>query len=246
MMNKPQNNQQSRDAYYQQQQQIYPTQKQQEEQAIIQYYIYQDFQNIMNLLFSFKQIKEYFADEPNHKAITLSYKKLIIQLNISNSIHFDLERTYQNEFAFIQDAKGKVKTMLEKLDYVIGKEHQNLIQNYRVNSLSQSVKINQLPLQQTQDFTFNENLLNQLIPQVEQIDQQIQSVKQAKYYNVPNENDIRQRADYFQALTLDRLQKSYPKNTKHFQHDSRGPQTMQQNGGNQFQNYQDIAKNPNR
>ncbi|CAK81352.1 unnamed protein product (macronuclear) [Paramecium tetraurelia] len=196
----------------------------------------------MNLLYSLKIIQDCFPTQPDHPAIIMGKKKLTLQLNISNSIHFDLERTHMNQQALqcIQKERNNVIGMFRTFEKELHPEQQWFLRMYKENNLSQSVNIKQLPFAQTQEFTFNENLLNQLIPQVEQIDQQIQNVKQAKYYHVPSEQEIKKNAEQFQAMTLTKVLLSYPKNSNSLPPNSRGSQ-MQPNGGNTFQSCQNIA-----
>ncbi|CAD8198208.1 unnamed protein product [Paramecium pentaurelia] len=234
--------------YYQsrgpvQQQQIYEQQSFKEEQALIQYYVYQDLQNFINLLYSMKAIQQYFANEPNHPAITLSINKVILQLNISNSIHYDLDKEHkgiQAQHCIIEE-RYKVQNMLKSFYNEFGQGQQQLINNYIQNSLQQKVSIKQLALQQTQDFVFNQNLLNQLIPQVEVIEQQIQHIKQAKYYRIPDQQEIKNKAIDFQNQTKYKLQNIYPKTTQFNPTDVRVTQNMQQNGGSLIQNYNNIG-----
>ncbi|CAD8124543.1 unnamed protein product [Paramecium sonneborni] len=193
---------------------------QQEHKSLIQYYIYQDFQNLVNLLYSMMAIKNYFVKQTDHPMIPIGRNKVILQLNLSNSIHYDLQRTYQSEKAkeFIYEERGKVKRMIGGLNQELGIELQQFINDYQKNSLNKEVGVFQIPSnmqqQRSQGQNFNQNnldkFLDQFLNQLEVIDKQVSKIQTTKYYMVPNIDEIRKKALGFYILTLTQLQKNFP------------------------------------
>ncbi|CAD8118857.1 unnamed protein product [Paramecium primaurelia] len=99
--------------YSNQQTQMY-RQKQQQEKALIEYYVYEDIQNLINLLYSRKAIHEYFQNDPNNPIVILSNNKVILQLNLSSGIHKDWHYQYQIIMNYLINYKMK-KPLHQKL-----------------------------------------------------------------------------------------------------------------------------------
>ncbi|CAD8109095.1 unnamed protein product [Paramecium primaurelia] len=210
--------------FMQSQNQEYEIQKQKqnndEEQVLIQYYVYQDFQNLINLLYSYQAVKNYFIDQPYHSAIILSRNKIILQLNISNSIHYDLQQTNKNTSGqdTLEKEKKNVKNILYNMKNDLNmkdldNECLGYLNIYTQNSLAEYVQIKQIPLEQSNiNYNFNQNVLDKVLPQISFLDEQIKQLRQRKQYHIPSESQIKQKAKEYQKITYNKLLINYPRN----------------------------------
>ncbi|CAD8124546.1 unnamed protein product [Paramecium sonneborni] len=184
-----------------------------EQQILIQYYVYQDFQNLINLLYSLEAVKNYFQNQPNHPLITLSRNKIILQLNISNTIHYDqyVSHKSSSNIKTLNDQKENVQKMIKNIKLDLDFECQNYLDSYQENSLKQIVTINQIQQQKSfQNYNFNQNILQSIIPQISIVDQRIQLLRQSKQSYIPSESEVKQKAKEYQQLTLNKLSINYP------------------------------------
>ncbi|CAD8178957.1 unnamed protein product [Paramecium pentaurelia] len=130
----------------------------------IQYYVYEDLQNFVNLLYSLIAVKEYFKENPSHPMIFICRNKIILQLNISNSIHTDLinyallnnnQIKYQFDLIIIQKyievsfikRKKNAKKIINQFKLLLGDEYQLHVDNYISNSLNDELSMKLLSIE---------------------------------------------------------------------------------------------------
>ncbi|CAD8116586.1 unnamed protein product [Paramecium primaurelia] len=175
------NHQQNVNYHYQQQQQQQKQFNQQEEQALILFYIYEDFQNFLNLLYQFIIVKEQFKTDPQNILVSICENKLITQMNLSNSIHYDLSKNQKNSdlISFLKKNKNDIKKNIRSVcPTKCDKEIDKYIQYYENICLSENVQIYNMELIPTQlKVNFNEEVLQKIFPQI-----------QAKYNNSTKED----------------------------------------------------------
>ncbi|CAK83658.1 unnamed protein product, partial (macronuclear) [Paramecium tetraurelia] len=194
-----------------QQQTFKDSQIQAQAQAEIQYYIYQDLQNIINLIQSRKAVLEHFKNDPNHGMITQSNNKLILQLNLSNAIHSEQQQIYKEQpqlIEFLQKERNKAYEILEKIidnnDQLLNSNQNNdyfipyYLQKYKLRYAKQEFKLeDQFPLQDTNQVAkFDEGVLQNMISSISNVDNQIQQIRMNKSYRVPDPNEIQLKAKY--------------------------------------------------
>ncbi|CAD8091231.1 unnamed protein product [Paramecium primaurelia] len=205
--------------------QIYKQQQQQEE-ALIEYYVYQDLQNLINLLYSRKAIHEYFQDDPTNPLVILSNNKVILQLNLSSGIHTDLQYQYKNELK--NKLKNEKSIALQTLKYVAQElmnqggtqnQHQDptkdylnqFIQNYEDDKLH----LNQFQLQSTNYVPqFNEQVLSKIISSIQVVDHQTNQVRQNGSYQKPTQQQLLDRAYVYFHMTKQKLNQINPQNNQ--------------------------------
>ncbi|CAD8108046.1 unnamed protein product [Paramecium primaurelia] len=114
----------------------------------IQYYVYEDLQNFVNLLYSLIAVKEHFKENPSHPMIVICRNKIILQLNISNSIHTDLINQYKNTLKqILQKEKQNAKKIINQFKLLLGDEYQLHIDNYISNSLNDELSMKSLSIE---------------------------------------------------------------------------------------------------
>ncbi|CAD8062915.1 unnamed protein product [Paramecium primaurelia] len=212
------------DKQYQQCQTQNYRQSEKQEQAQIQYYIYEDLQNIINLIYQRNAILEYFRDDPGHDMVILSNNKLILQLNLSSSIHFDQTQYYKKQqpqlFQFLKDERQKAYKILEKLfddndqtknyknDHLNkNKEIKDYLKKYKQFYENQDFILNQFKQQPTNLVPkFNEGVLSKIISSIQTVDSQVDQIRNTQYYKTPNQQEIESKAIQYQENTKMKLQ----------------------------------------
>ncbi|CAK73912.1 unnamed protein product (macronuclear) [Paramecium tetraurelia] len=199
-----QNNQQNTHYHYEQlQQQQQPNLE--EEQAIIQYYVYEDFQNFLNLLYSFQAVKEFFKKNPEHILIKISENKLLTQMNLSNSIHYDLQMTskHPKQIECLQKNKKALKSQIRE---VCPQEFEKEIKFYEEYCLNEKVSIKRLELKATQlKANFNEGVLQQILPQIQTVENKVNYIRKNKKYQIPSIQDMKKIAEQYKDQTNQKL-----------------------------------------
>ncbi|CAD8194905.1 unnamed protein product [Paramecium pentaurelia] len=210
-------------------------QSQQQEQALIQYYIYQDLQNLINLIQSRKAVLDYFQNDLNHPMVTSSNNKILLQLNLSNGIHFDQQKQYSKDKTltdFLKEQRKKayeiLKQVIDNKDNLINKGdslYQSL-QTYKSKYQNSQFGLNEeYQLQPTQqDNKFDQNVLSKIISSIQTVDFDINQIQ--GYFPVPSQKEILQKANDYQNKAKQKLIENFPKNGK----------TKSQNGKTEFQN----------
>ncbi|CAD8182501.1 unnamed protein product [Paramecium octaurelia] len=194
-------------------------------QTEIQYYIYQDLQNTINLMYARKAVLEYFKNNPTHEMITQSNNKLILQLNLSNTIHFDQQQQYKEQpqlLKFLKEERSKAYKILEKMidnnGLFLNRNQSNddvvpkYFKEYKQRYAKQEFKMNdQIPLQQTnQVTTFDEGVLSNIISSIQNTDNQIDQIRRNKSYKVPDPNEILQKANDYYKKAQGQLKNNFP------------------------------------
>ncbi|CAD8060829.1 unnamed protein product [Paramecium primaurelia] len=183
-----------------------------QDQAQIQYYIFEDFQNLINLLYSLQTVSEYFKNDPNNEIVTLCRNKVISQLNISNLIHYDIQQNYKDPKyqQLIKREKQKVKEIISQLPYPI--QNSKYLNLYYQNSLSDQIKCKQQQLEKINIApNFNQQVVSQIFSSMQLIDRNLGQIKQQNYYPIPTKNDILAKAEQYEILTQSKLESNFPK-----------------------------------
>ncbi|CAD8101198.1 unnamed protein product [Paramecium primaurelia] len=184
-------------------------QTQVQNQILIQFYVYQDLQNFVNLLYSLKEVNDFFKEQKNHAMVKLCRNKVILQMNLSNCIHYDL--TQQNgSSGILLDEKKNAASLLKQLEPEL-EEFQLYIQWYQTNCLNKNVNLKQQHLEDIQIVAnFNQNVLSQIIPAINSIDEQVKNLQGQKQFITPSINQIREKAIKFKDHTKESLGKNFP------------------------------------
>ncbi|CAD8042891.1 unnamed protein product [Paramecium primaurelia] len=219
------------EAYYQYQKQAQIFQQhQKQEEALIEYYVYQDVQNLINLLYSRKAVLEHFQNIQNNPIVTLSNNKIILQLNLSNGIHRDLQQQYSNNFQLKTKLISEKKIALYTLKKVVQSlENQVTSQNGQqefmyINDpvkqyLNEFIKkyefeqfdSNQIELLETNQVAqFNEQVLQTIISSIQSIDAQTNQIRQNGSNYKPTQQELINRAEQYYYMTKDKLNQIYP------------------------------------
>ncbi|CAK73843.1 unnamed protein product (macronuclear) [Paramecium tetraurelia] len=168
--------------------QIYQQQAQTKAQAQIQYFVFQDLQYVINLLYQLKAVAQHFKNS-EHTMVKLCNNKLMLQLNISYGIHFDQLQQFQKDqtnlnFLIAQrnTAKGILESIIGKMNHdeqKLLKEQLEFIEDYKTNCLGSQCNLKQYSLKNT-NLTpqFNEQVLQQLIHSIQQVDNQVTHIKE--------------------------------------------------------------------
>ncbi|CAD8089259.1 unnamed protein product [Paramecium sonneborni] len=246
---------------YQQEEQTQRYKSQLEAQAQIQYYVYQDLQNVVNLLYSMKAVIQYFKEDPQHPMIDLCNNKLVLQLNLSNGIHQDLLQQCQNTelFQFLDKQKQNAQKMLDQiLSQMFGqeklKEQLCLVESYKNNCLGKNFQWRQYEQKQTNlPVQFNEQVLKKIINSIQFIDNKINQVGQNGELKQPIVGEIQYIAQQYEQLTQNKLQLNFPlfknstsiqSNNKSFQEQNNCFELQQnQNYNNQYCDYNKQGQN---
>ncbi|CAK93559.1 unnamed protein product (macronuclear) [Paramecium tetraurelia] len=204
-------------AYEQQQQQIQIqklNQKQYEEVQSIRYYIYDNLQFLINLLYSSKAVNEHFENDPQHPMRIIARNKITLQLNLSNSIQFDQSFQYKSDSKLnqvLQMEKQNAKQLLEQLSPEFKQEFANYLEIYKKSSLDQNIEMRSLNLEQTNlETKFDSNVLQSIINSIQQVDKTTQQFREQKAYNIPNIQDILTNANNYYEKTKQQLDNNYP------------------------------------
>ncbi|CAK68409.1 unnamed protein product (macronuclear) [Paramecium tetraurelia] len=205
-------------------------QKQSQEEALIKFYVYQDLQNLINLIYSRNAVLEHFKDDPNNSIVTLSNNKVILQLNLSIGIHQDLKQQYSRNHNLQQILQRERNTAYQTLKDVTQKSQRQIstsnqtkiflkdsVENY-LNTYTQNYEMgyfgsNQFQLQQTNYAPqFNEQTLSKLISSMQSIDAQTNQIGTNGNYQAPTPEYILQRAQDYYSMTKQKLDQSDPTN----------------------------------
>ncbi|CAD8162527.1 unnamed protein product [Paramecium pentaurelia] len=183
-----------------------------QDQALIQYYIFEDYQNLINLIYSLQTVNDYFKDDPNNEMVILCRNKVISQLNLSNTIHQDIQETYKDSKyqQFITKEKQKVKEMVSHLPPNV--QDSIYLEMYKQNSLSEKI-ISSYQRLEKMDITpnFDNQVVSQIFSSMQLIDQKVNQIQSQNHYTVPSYNDVIEKAKQYQNLTLQKLEVSIPK-----------------------------------
>ncbi|CAD8062979.1 unnamed protein product [Paramecium primaurelia] len=183
-----------------------------QDQALIQYYIFEDYQNLINLIYSLQTVNDYFKDDPNNEMVILCRNKVISQLNLSNTIHQDIQETYKNSNyqQFISKEKQKVKEMVSHLPPNV--KDSIYLQMYKQNSLSEKI-ISSYQRLEEMDITpnFDNQVVSQIFSSMQLIDQKVNQIQSQNHYTVPSYKDVIEKAKQYQNLTQQKLEVSIPK-----------------------------------
>ncbi|CAD8097655.1 unnamed protein product [Paramecium sonneborni] len=193
--------------HYQQQEQQYKSINQQQEQALILYYIYEDFQNFLNLLYSFQAVKQHFRKDPQNIMVQICENKLLTQMNLSNAIHLDLQRNSGNDNLqiFLINNKKYLKSQISQIKNQ-SPELISYIQYYEQYCLCDKVEMLKKELVPVQlKANFNEKVLQQIIPQIQAVDKRVNQIRQTKNYQIPNMQMMKQRAEQYKQETISKL-----------------------------------------
>ncbi|CAD8130923.1 unnamed protein product [Paramecium sonneborni] len=109
----------SRGPYQQRHQILVLQQNVKQEEALIEFYVYQDLQNLINLLFSREAVLEHLQNDQNNPMVTLSNNKVILQFNLSSGIHQDLKNQYQHNRQLSDKLRSEKMIALRTLNYVV-------------------------------------------------------------------------------------------------------------------------------
>ncbi|CAD8166661.1 unnamed protein product [Paramecium octaurelia] len=200
---------------YRNQNQIYKYQEQSQklqDQALIQYYIHEDFQNLINLIYSLQAVSEHFNHDPNNEMVILSRNKVITQLNISNSIHYDLQQNYRDPKyrELIQREKLKVQQAISQFPNDL--KQSTYLRSYQQNSLSDQIRHNYQQLDKIRTpATFNQNVVSQIFSSMQLIDKNVSQIKSLNQYTVPTEQDVLAKARQYYSMTQNKLYANFQK-----------------------------------
>ncbi|CAD8182499.1 unnamed protein product [Paramecium octaurelia] len=206
--------------------QLAQTQKQceKQEQVEIQYFIYQDLQNLINIIYQRKAVLEFFKNNPTHEMITQSNNKLILQLNLSKAIHFDQYQQYKEQpqlFKFLREERSKAYTILNEMidnkdQFLKGNQSNEVViptylKKYKEQYKTQDFKMNdQIPLQETNQVAkFDEGILQKIISSIQNTDNQIDQIRRNKSYKVPDQKEILQNANNYYNWTSQQLKQNF-------------------------------------
>ncbi|CAK87546.1 unnamed protein product (macronuclear) [Paramecium tetraurelia] len=183
-------------------------QQQLQDQALIQYYIFEDYQNLINLIYSLQTVNEFFKDDPDNEMVVLCRNKVINQLNLSNTIHLDIQETYKDQdYAyFIKQEKQKVKELVSHLPPNI--QNSIYLQMYSQRSLSENIQSTHQELEKM-DSSFISNVVSQIFSSMHIVDQKVSQIQSQKYYKIPSPYDVLDKAQQYQSLTQIKLEASY-------------------------------------
>ncbi|CAD8127813.1 unnamed protein product [Paramecium sonneborni] len=221
---------------YQNQQQTYQ-QSQIQQQLEIRYYVYQDLQNIINLIYSRNAVLEHFQNYPNHPMVTLSNNKLLLQLNLSNAIQLDQTQQYQRESNlsnYLKQERQKAYTILNKVIIETKSSHQNSSQIIKNNEIelgyvnnedsiqtalieysndykNGNFKLNkQYKLQETGLVgKFDESVLSKIISSIQNVDSKINQLRNGQRYDPLTEEDILQTAKKYKKNAEKKLKENF-------------------------------------
>ncbi|CAD8195812.1 unnamed protein product [Paramecium pentaurelia] len=178
-------------------------------QILTQFYVYQDLQNFVNLLYSLKEVNHFFKEQKNHAMVKLCRNKVILQMNLSNCIHYDLLQQNGSSSILLNEKKNAV-SLLKQLEPEL-EEFKQYIQWYQTNCLNEDVNLKQQHLEDIQIVAnFNQNVLSQIIPAINSMDEQVKNLQGQKQFIAPNINQIREKAIKFKDHTRESLGKNFP------------------------------------
>ncbi|CAK58109.1 unnamed protein product (macronuclear) [Paramecium tetraurelia] len=127
----------------------------------IEYYVYEDLQNFVNLLYSLKAVKEHFKEYPSHPMIVLSRNKVILQLNLSNAIHYDLISQYKDNLKkVLLKEKEHAKNIINQFKLILGDEYQQHIDYFLSNVLNEKISMKNLNLEKVEESNCRSENLN--------------------------------------------------------------------------------------
>ncbi|CAD8084377.1 unnamed protein product [Paramecium sonneborni] len=213
---KPQKSLHNNSAYEQQLQvqSLKLTQKQQEEVKLIRFYIYENFQFLINLISSLKAVNEHFINDPQHPMKIIARNKIVLQLNLSNCIQYDQQYQYQSDSKLnqiLQQEKQNAQQLLEQLSPELKEEFKNYFDIYKTNSLNQNIQICSQNLEQTNlDAKFNQDVLQSIISSIQSVDQTTKEFREQKIYNKPNIQDVFEKSQNYYEKTKQQLNINFP------------------------------------
>ncbi|CAD8127815.1 unnamed protein product [Paramecium sonneborni] len=201
----------NKNGYGENQQQIY-YQSQIQQQSEIRYYVYQDLQNIINLIYSRNAVLEHFKNDPNHPMVTLINNKMLLQLNLSNTIQLDQTQQYQrdsNLFDFLKQERMNANRILKNVIFNQKKDSiQTALIEYSNDYQNGNFKLNkQYKLQETGLVAkFDESVLSKILSSIQNVDYKINQLRNGQIYDVPKELDIIKKAENYQIQAKQLLQ----------------------------------------
>ncbi|CAD8185231.1 unnamed protein product [Paramecium octaurelia] len=183
-------------------------QEQIKNQIQTQFYVYEDLQNFINLLYSLKVVNEHFKGQKNLPMVKICRNKVVLQMNLSNSIHYDLG-SQKDTAEILAKEKNQAMNILNQLEPELN-EFQDYIKWYKENCLSQNIHLEQQKLEDTNmAANFNQNVLSQIIPAINSMDQKVQNVQDQEKFIAPELNQIKEKAKKYQDFTRESLQKNH-------------------------------------
>ncbi|CAD8129470.1 unnamed protein product [Paramecium sonneborni] len=202
---------------YEQQQQVQIqklSQKQQKEEQLIRYYLYENLQYFINLIYSLKAVNQHFINDPQHPMKILARNKIVLQSNLSNCIQYDQSSQYQSDPQLnqvLQQERQFAKQLLEQLSPELKEEFQSYLKIYKNNSLNQNIQVHQQKLEQTNlDSKFNQKVLQSIIDKIFLVDETTGQFSGQKTYNSPTIQDIIQKAENYSEKTRQQLEIHFP------------------------------------
>ncbi|CAD8179347.1 unnamed protein product [Paramecium pentaurelia] len=209
--------------YNDQQQQHQMLEYQQEEAQII-YNLYQDLQNLINLLYQRKAVVDHFQNDPIDPMVIVSNNRIIQQLNISSRIHQNLQQQqFKNQiYLYINLKKEMMNAIwtLKNVSFIF--ESQVETKNQKKNNIDDPIKVyfnqyifsyylgqfiyNHFELQKT---NFQVQSYEQFLTSILTIDPQINSVRHRDYQK-PTHKQLIQRAEECYDKTKEKLNQIYP------------------------------------
>ncbi|CAK69829.1 unnamed protein product (macronuclear) [Paramecium tetraurelia] len=143
--------------------------------------------------------------------VILSRNKVIIQLNISNSIHYDLQQRYKDPKykKLIQNEKQKVKEQIYKFPNDI--KYSTYLNHYQHNSLCDQIQHNPLQIDQIRTPTnFNQHVVSQIFSSMQSMDKKVTQLKSSNQYSVPKQEEVLAKARQYYSQTQNKLYANYP------------------------------------
>ncbi|CAD8090408.1 unnamed protein product [Paramecium primaurelia] len=189
-------------------------QKQQQEEQLIRYYIFENLQYFINLIYSLKAVNEHFQNDPQHPMKIIARNKIVLQSNLSNSIQYDQQYQYKSDsklYQVLQQEKLNAKQLLEQLSPELKEEFQSYIDAYKTYSLNQNIQMCSQNLEQTNlQSKFDQKVLQSVINSISSVDQTTQQFKEQKIYNRPKMQDVILKAQNYYEKTKQQLDINFP------------------------------------
>ncbi|CAD8094686.1 unnamed protein product [Paramecium sonneborni] len=179
----------------------------------IQYYIYEDLQNLVNLLYSFKAVNEHFKNNLKHPMITVSRNKIILQLNLSNGIYLDLQQQYQKnpfKYVLLEEKKNALK-IINQFAQALGIDYQSYIDYFKSNSLSEIISFKQQNLEKvTFSGSSNSQQTTNIFLQTQKNEKIFSHWINSKTYNSKSFDSFIFKAISYKQLTEIKLLSNFP------------------------------------
>ncbi|CAD8130718.1 unnamed protein product [Paramecium sonneborni] len=205
------------------QQQQY-TQKLDQTQMEIQYYIYQDLENVLCLLGELEQTIKTFKDIEDKSYIPIAQNKTILQANLSFGIHFDQYSQHNKKYGdFLKQCNEKAERIFKEcvsdLDLfqiyeqdgkkIIDPKIQDIYNFYLKKSLKAEKNFDQLPLLPiSREAQFIPDVVVKVIGGIQTVDNQLQKVRNGTYTS-PTTDIIKDKIRKRQVYCKQQLEKNF-------------------------------------